>query len=232
MLDRPGDDGSGAAFPAELLFWLSPAFPIGSFAYSQGLETAVVRGWVSDRDSLAAWLEAATRHGVLRNDLILLSLVQRAPGKAAIASLAELSAALQPSRERAEEATVQGQAFAEAYGAAWTAGETRASVLDLGMPLTLPVAVGIAARAHEFPPLSTALAYGAAYHANQVSAAIRLGVLGQFDGQRVLAALMPVLRETCGSAINACEEDLGGAGFAADLASVLHETQITRLFRS
>jgi urease accessory protein len=233
MLDRPQNQHGGeTAFPAELLIWLSPAFPVGAFAYSQGLETATERGWVMDAATLSAWLTALVRHGPLRNDLILLSLVHRAPDDATIAALAELATALQPSRERAEEAAVQGAAFIDAYRAAWTAAEIRPAVIPANAPVTLPVAVGIAARAHGFPLLSTLIAYGTAAQANLVSAAIRLGVIGQFDGQRVLAAALPVLREVCGSAIRASEEDLGGAAFAADLASILHETQTTRLFRS
>jgi urease accessory protein len=233
MLDRPeSEDRGAAAFPAELMIWLSPVFPVGAFAYSQGLETAAERGWVKDAATLTEWLAALARYGTLRNDVILLSLVHRARDQAAIIALAELAAALQPSRERADEAAVQGAAFINAYRAAWTAGEMRPSQFPQGGPVTPPVAVGIAARAHCFPLLSTLIAYGAAFQSNLVSAAIRLGVVGQFDGQRVLAALLPVLREVCGSAITASEEDLGSASFVADLASILHETQTTRLFRS
>jgi urease accessory protein len=233
MLDRPDNQPDDAvAFPAELMIWLSPAFPIGAFAYSQGLETAAERGWVTDAATLGGWLTALTRHGALRNDLILLSLIHRAPDAAAIAALAELAAALQPSRERAGEAAMQGAAFIDTYRAAWTATEIRPTVIPANAPVTLPVAVALASRAYGFPLLSTLIAYGTSSQANLVSAAIRLGVVGQFDGQRVLAGLLTVLREACSSAITASEEDLGGAAFAADLASMLHETQITRLFRS
>lgn len=233
MLDRPDDKhDDAAAFPAELMIWLSPAFPVGAFAYSQGLETAAERGWVRDAATLTDWLSALARHGALRNDLILLSLVHRAPDDATVATLAELAAALQPSRERAEEAAVQGAAFMDAYRAAWASTEIRPAAIPANRPITLPVAVAVAAHAHGFPLLSTLIAYGAAAQANLVSAAIRLSVIGQFDGQRVLAMLLPVLREVCSSAITASEEDLGGAAFAADLASILHETQTTRLFRS
>jgi urease accessory protein len=232
VLDRPENQAGEAVFPAELLIWLSPAFPVGAFAYSQGLETAAERGWVRDAATLRDWLAALVQHGALRNELILLSLVHRARDDATIAALAELAAALQPSRERAEEAAVQGAAFIEAYHAAWAATEIRPSVIPSAVPVTLPIAVGIATRAHGFPLLSTLIAYGTAAQANLVSAAIRLAVIGQFDGQRVLAGLLPVLREICQSTIKASEDDLGGAAFAADLASILHETQRTRLFRS
>ena len=58
--------------PIELMIWLSPAFPIGGFAYSQGLESAVAEGWVTDSATLGAWGQVTALHGALRNDLILL----------------------------------------------------------------------------------------------------------------------------------------------------------------
>ena len=227
MLDRPASATRDAGFPAELLIWMSPAFPVGAFAYSQGLEAASARGMVSDAATLTDWLASLAEHGSLRNDLILLSLVCRAPNDHELRRLSELAAALQPSRERAEETLQQGQAFLDAYHAAWAHGDR----LPLERP-PLHVAVGAAARAHGFDLSATLTAYATAFASNMVSAAIRLGLVGQFDGQRVLAALMPRLRESARSAMLAGEDDLGSATFAADLASIRHETQGVRLFRS
>lgn len=227
MLDRPANSVRDAAFPAELLIWMSPAFPIGAFAYSQGLEAAAARGQIRDAATLTDWLTSLAGHGSLRNDLIILSLVHRASDDEKIRELSELAAALQPSRERAEETLQQGQAFLDAYHAAWSEGE----ILPLENP-PLHVAVGAAARAHGFDLSATLIAYATAFTTNMVSAAIRLGIIGQFDGQRVLAALMPRLRESVSCAMTASEDDLGTATFAADLASIQHETQAVRLFRS
>src|SRR6056297_2102922 len=88
------------AFPGELLIWLAASFPVGGFAYSQGLETAVGRDWVRDREPLAGWLAAVLEHGALRNDLVLVSLIMRAPDREAVVALAELAVMLQPSAER------------------------------------------------------------------------------------------------------------------------------------
>jgi urease accessory protein len=232
MIDRPEHPDSDVPFPAELLIWLSPAFPIGSFAYSQGLEAVVALGWISNAVSLRAWLASLAAHGALRNDLIILSLVRRAANDSKVGALAELSAAMQPSRERWEEAVTQGEAFLAAYRAGWSGNEARDFAAPGDTPITLPVAVGLASRAHALPLEATLIAYAAAFQTNLVSAAIRLGVIGQFDGQRVLAELLPDLRIACDFAIRAGEDDLGGAAFAADLASIAHEMQMTRLFRS
>jgi urease accessory protein len=232
MLNCPKAVKNESDFPAELMIWLSPAFPVGGFAYSQGLETAVARGWVFDAQSLTNWLAALACHGALRNDLIILSLVRRALDAARIDALAELAAALQPSKERAEEALLQGEAFLEAYRAAWAESGRRSFEPPGQAPVTLPVAVGLAARAHGFDPFAALIAYATAFNTNLVSAAIRLGLVGQFDGQWVLARLLPDLREQCRFAVTAGEDDLGSATFAADLASILHETLAVRLFRS
>ena len=136
-------------FPVELLIWLSPAFPIGSFAYSQGLETAVADGLVTDAAALEAWLAALTEHGALGNDLVILALAYRAATAAGRDEIAELAAALQPSAERYFEAVTQGEAFLLAYHEAWSrAGRI---VLGAGLRPTLAVAVGLAARNSAIP---------------------------------------------------------------------------------
>ena len=219
-------------FPVALQAWLSPAFPVGSFAYSQGLEWAVETGAVRELASLEIWLRALLRQGSLHNDLILISMVRRTTTLREVCDLAELAAALQPSRERADEALQQGWSFLEAYHAAWASCAARRIELPAGVSVTLPVALGLAARAHDISLSATLSAYGNSFLMTLISAAIRLGAVGQFDGQRCLVALLPALREVCACAREATLDDLGGCTFAADIASMKHETQTTRLFRS
>ncbi len=229
MLSR----GESADFPAELLLWLSPSFPVGSFAYSHGLENEVAEGRVTDAATLTDWLLTITVYGSLHNDLILLSMAYRAEDVAALRDVSELACALQPSSERSAEAFVQGGNFRAAYLAGWVnENRTRFADLDENAPVTLAVAVAIAASDRKLPLLPALEAYALGFHGNLVSAAIRLGVTGQFDGQRVLAKLLPEMRVAAESAEYATEDDLGSAAFAADIASMKHETQKVRLFRS
>lgn len=231
MLNHSG----GTAFPAELLLWLSPGFPAGSFAYSHGLENEVAEHRITDSTTLTEWLRATTAHGALRNDLILMSLACRAPDGNSLRRIAELACALQPSAERSQEALVQGGNFRMAYLAAWSTdanADTGFNALADDVPVTHAVAIAIAARDYRLPLPATLEAYGMSFHANLISAAIRLGVTGQFDGQRILAALLPDVRRVARLAENATEDDLGSATFAADIASMKHETQKVRLFRS
>jgi urease accessory protein len=163
------------------------------------------------------------RHGAGRSDAILLNCAHRDPADDEIAALA---AALQPSAERRLEAGQQGAAFASATAAAWPAPGLE------GAPAPYPVAVGRAAAAHGIGAFDAALYYLHAFAANIVSAGIRLIPIGQTDGQKALAALEPVCRAVAEEAEGATLDDLGAAALCADLASMRHETQHTRLFRS
>lgn len=223
-------EGLTGSLPSELLIWLSPTFPVGGFAYSQGLEAAVAKGWVSDRETLTSWLGCVVTHGGWRNELILLSLIVRARNEVELAELKALSAALQPSAERAKEACDQGQSFRSAYLAAWAPQQHSPEAREAG--LTLTAAVGLAARDYNMSTAAVLEAYTLAFIGNQISAAIRLNTVGQFDGQRITADLLPELRSLCEQCAIASVDDLGSAAFGADLASLLHETQTTRLFRS
>ena len=187
-------DARGAMLLAS---WLSPAYPVGAFAYSHGLEQAAEAGLLPDSAALQAWLETILRHGAGRSDAVLLAAAWRDPDDPAPA---ELAAALQPSAERALEATAQGEAFART---------TLAVRGHSGAPATLPVALGRAARREDLPLAETAAAYLHAFASNLVSAAIRLSVLGQTEGQAVIAA--------CPARI--VENHVASRSFSADSAS-------------
>lgn len=221
----------GAAFPAELMVWLSPAFPTGAFAYSQGLETAVARGVVSGRDELGDWLEALLVRGMLWSDLVIVSLVWRAEMASEVRELGDLALALQPSAERAEEARVLGRNFHDALVAGWPEAAAEFAGLERTV-LSYPVAVGLASRSLGLALDATLEAYAHAFVSNAISAAIRLGVIGQFDGQRVHARLFEPIRGLTAAAMVAREDDVATAQFAADIDCMNHETLNVRLFRS
>lgn len=223
----------GSALP--LLAWLSPAFPVGAFAYSHGLEWAAEAGDIRDRDTCAAWIEDLLRHGAGRNDAILLAAAWRAArggDDEGLRQAAELSAALQPTAERRLEATAQGAAFLAAVTAAWP--NDGAAMLRRVWPLDVayPVAVGAAAAGASIALSATLEGFLLAFVGNLTSSAIRLSVIGQTDGQRIIAGLTAVIVQLAADAAAASLDDLGGAVFRADIGSFRHENQYTRLFRS
>ncbi|HRK18109.1 MAG TPA: urease accessory protein UreF [Hyphomicrobiaceae bacterium] len=214
---------------------LSPSFPTGAFAYSHGLEKAVENTWVTDRETLEAWLVDLIEVGSLSNDLVLVTATWQATTRqdwATLRSATAIAAAMQPSRERELEATQQGMSFLAQIETAWPyEGATWENVgADLVAPY--PVAVGYAAARHAIPLVDVLDAFGLAFITNLASAAIRLSVIGQTDGQRIVAALTPRLLSASESAARATLDDLGSATWLSDLASLQHETQHTRLFRS
>jgi urease accessory protein len=224
-----------AAALYRLMTWLSPAFPVGGFAYSSGLEWAVEAGDIVDTATLQDWLDAMLGDGAGFCDAILLVQAYRAAEAgedAALRGIAEFAAALVPSRERQLETTAQGRAFIEIARAAWAADGLDAMVAGVDAPLVYPVAVGVVAAAHAVPLGATLHAFLHALVSNWISAASRLVPLGQTDSQRVLGRLEAAVASTANRALNAKLDDVGSATFRADLASLRHETQYTRLFRS
>jgi urease accessory protein len=220
----------------KLLAWLSPAFPVGGYAYSHGLEWAIADGSVTDAASLTDWIADVVRHGAGRNDAILFAHAWRAAAVADVVDLSEIAeraTALQPTRERHLESTAQGRAFVGAVLATWPTPALQAIADGLAAaPIPYPVAVAIAAGAHRIPLKTVLPAILNAFVANLASAGVRAIPVGQTDGQRVIATLSSLVNEVTAAAVDATLHELGGAALRADLASMQHETQYTRLFRS
>lgn len=218
-----------------LMAWLSPSFPVGAFAWSSGLEWAVEAGDVRDAAGLRGWLSVMVAEGGLFCDAALFVHAHWAvtQGDAAhLAATAELALALAPSRERFLETATQGKAFVAAVRSAWRcAALDRLPVLPDG-EVAYPVAVAVAAAGHGIPLAPALHAFSHALVANLISAGVRLVPLGQTDGQRVLAALEPVVAAAAARAQATPLDGIGSAAFRADLAAMRHETQYTRLFRS
>jgi urease accessory protein len=214
--------------------WLSPAFPVGGYSYSHGLEWAVEAGSVRDAAALGGWVEDVVIHGAGRSDVIFLAEAWRAVAggdERRLEETIELAAAFAPSAERRLETLAQGAAFLAATQAVWPHPELEGLCAE-GRDVAYPVAVGVSAAAHGLPLIPTAQAFAQAFAANIVSAGVRLIPLGQTDGLRVLARLEPLVPRVVAAGLAATLDDVGGAAVAADIASMRHETQYTRLFRS
>ena len=224
-----------AAALYRLMTWLSPAFPVGGFSYSSGIEWAVEAGDIHDANSLKDWLAAMLMDGSGFCDGVFLAQAHRAVAAdddRALREIAELAAAFVPSRERQLETTTQGRAFIEIARAAWDCDGLAQTIAQCDGAIVYPVAVGMVSAAHAIPLEPALHAFLHALVSNWISAGSRLIPLGQTDSQRVLAALESTVSETAKRAIAAKLDDLGSATFRADLASLRHETQYTRLFRS
>jgi urease accessory protein len=218
-----------------LLAWSSPAFPTGAFSYSHGLEAAVADGAVHDRATLEAWIRAVVVHGSGRVDADVLRdawCATEAGDNTALPEINRRGCTFRATAELALESAQQGAAFLAAYEAAWVAGERKEKTDPFGDSVCHAAIFGAAA-ARAGVALNDALtAYLSTFAANLMSAGLRLGIVGQSDGQRILAALEPTITAVVTACLVREMQDFGSATFAVDVASMAHEIQYSRLFRS
>jgi urease accessory protein len=218
-----------------LLAWLSPAYPIGAYTYSHGLEMAVEAGLVSTAEDLADWLEVVLAHGSGLSDAIFLAEAWRAVTtgeEAQLEALAEHAVAFQPAAELRLETVQQGRAFMNATARAWPC-PALVRLQAMAVPaLPYPIAVGVACAGHGMALRWSIGGYLHGFVANLVSAGVRLVPLGQSAGLSVLARLEPVVTTVTEVALSSGLEDLASAIPMVDWCAMRHETQYTRLFRS
>ncbi|WP_445681714.1 urease accessory protein UreF [Radicibacter daui] len=222
-----------AAALYRLMAWLSPSYPVGAFSYSHGLEAAIDAGEVRSAGDVARWIATVLEVGGGWTDAVLFCAAWRAvEDPAGLEEVAELAAAFRATSETALETSQQGAAFVKVTGDAWPDERLAAFVAArAGEPVAYPVAVAVAMAGRM--PLEAALhAYLHAFAANLVSAAVRTVPLGQTDGQRAIALLEPAVARAASRALTADPSRLGTAAPLAELHSIHHETQYTRLFRS
>jgi urease accessory protein len=224
-----------AASLQRLLSWLSPAYPVGAYTYSHGLERAVEDGAVRDRDGLVAYLRAVLEAGAGRIDGALLAAAHRAADAgedAVLDDVADLAAAWRGTAETALETMAQGTAFLRVTTAAWPDARLANFARRHNNSIAHPVALGAAAAWQGVPLRAALFGFLSAFAANIVSAGVRLVPLGQTDGQIATATLLPVIEAATEAALAAELDRLGTAAPVIDLFSLRHETQYTRLFRS
>jgi len=219
-----------------LLAWLSPAYPIGGFSYSHGVETAVEEGLIKDRATLVTWLQSVLLHGTGVVDGALFAAAWRAADAGdwrLFDSIAERAAAWRGTSEMALEARQQGGSFLSMTRTAWPHPALDAAHERLSSELSLAVAVALAAAAHGIELDRALEGFLHAFTANLISAAVRAVPLGQSDGQVALAMLEPSVRHAVEAALAVVSlDEVGTATPLLDWCSLRHETQYTRLFRS
>lgn len=217
-----------------LLAWTSPSYPVGSFTYSHGLETAVEEGSIRTAADVVDYVAAVLARGGGWVDGVLFVHAWRAAGDdAAFDEIAELAAAFRGSSETALESRQQGGSFLTVTRRAWPH-----PVLDAyaerweGRPMAHAAVMALACAAHGVPLEPALHGWLHSTAANLVSAGVRLVPLGQTDGQLAMTALSERIPAIAARALVTELDDLGTAAPLLELASLAHETLYTRLFRS
>ncbi len=215
-----------------LMAWTSPAYPVGGFSYSHGIEMAVEEGRLRKQADLVAYIASVLRQGAGRVDAVLFAQAHAANDEDALDEIAELAAAWRGTAETALEATQQGGSFASVTVSCWPDPRFAAFAARHRGRLSHAVAFGAAAGMAGIPLRPALFAFLQGFCANLVSAGVRLIPLGQTDGQIATAALLPIITECADAALTTSLEELGTASPLLDMLSMRHETQYTRLFRS
>jgi urease accessory protein len=216
----------------KLMTWLSPAFPVGAFSHSSGLENAIDQKLIHDRNSMRAWVAELLVAGNLWSDAVIFARSYDAAAQGDIAALdgiGEFANAFPGTAELRGETRALGAAFAEAAKHGWnSAALDEIEVRDL----PYPAAIAVMAADNDIECRTALGAFIHAAAANLVSVAVRLVPLGHSDGVKLIAALEPAIQSASREAIATPLENLTTNCLMSEIASMRHETQRTRLFRT
>ena len=214
-----------------LLQLTSPALPVGAFSYSEGLETLVLQGQLTDSATLQHWLTQELRYGGIRLDVAIATRThQNLQIPEQLTYWNHWLSAARDTAELRQQSWHMGRALVRL--AQTLHPELKPTFSACGPRCNFAVAFGIIA-AHWHIDVSTmALGYLHSWAANLIGAAVKLVPLGQTDGQRCLLRLIPELQSATESIISLADDELFVSGWGGAIASMHHETLYTRLFRS
>lgn len=233
-----------------LLQLASAALPVGAYSYSEGLEFVIESGRIVSAANLRSWLTRELTHGTVRIDAALMLRVHRAVishDRPAIARWNAWLAAMRETSELRRQSEQMGRALADLVRsldpnmAPWLDAASRIDQLDhekthdsINPPteIQFAIAFGIAAAQSGIDERSSAIGFLQSWVTNGIGAGVKLIPLGQTDGQRVLRALDGAIGRAATFAIEASDAHLETSGWGLSLASMQHETQRVRLFRS
>jgi len=221
---------------ARLLQLSSVSLPVGGFAFSQGIEYAIECAWVKDFDGVEEWISLQMKENLARVDLpILRGVMESTSGHdwARFSHLNDLVIASRETKELRLTDTAMGEALYRLLKSLDFEIPAEAYVFSIkGQDLSFVTLFGFAAEKWQIDYHAAAMGFTWSWLENQVAAATKLVPLGQTQAQRLLTKLQPVIGHTIELAERTLEENIGGGLPALAMASALHETQYSRLFRS
>ena len=215
----------------QLLQLTSPSLPIGGFAWSQGLEYAIDSGWLKNEADTTAWLGRILKDNLANLDVPVLLRLYRASQQSNRDTFFYWNEWLLSSRETHELYLEDVQ-----MGAA-----LKRLLLDIAVAepqmfpendLSYPAAFAFAAEKKDVDEQSMALGYLWSWLENQIAAALKIFPLGQTAGQRIFHNLVDTLADAAEYAQHVDDEAMGNSLPGQIMASMLHEEQYSRLFRS
>jgi urease accessory protein len=227
-----------------LLQLASPAMPLGAYSYSEGLETLVYLGIISDRQKLEKWSIDELRYGAMRIDAILMLKAHRFAVRGDLSGLYYWNNWLSAARETKELRQQNWQMGNTLLRLLQELENDRASNTTNCLPAietivftfdkccNYAIAFGIAAAYWEIDAEDALVGYLHSWATNAIGAGLKLIPLGQTTGQQILRSIGSQINSVASAILNLDDEGLSSCTWGLSLASCLHETQYTRLFRS
>lgn len=218
---------------AEFRLWqlISPTLPVGAYAYSQALETAVETGWVRDRASAYEWISGQLETTLGRLEVPIFMRLSGAFAKTDLATADHWNRFLLSSRETSE-LLLEDQQLGQALSRLLKDLEFELPDSFGSEPVAYLTVYSFAAQYWSIPPQQALPGFLWSWCDNQVSALIKLMPFGQTDGQRLLAELTEIIPAVIDQSSALSDDEIGNTAYGVAMASSLHETQYSRLFRS
>jgi len=210
-----------------LLTLMSPSFPIGSFSYSHGIETAVQSENIKCSADAQSWIRSLLQYGSGYTDSLFCSFAWREPEPKKLHELIETHKAMATSKERYEEAILQGKAFCT-HANIWR--HLECTHLDPATPYS--IVVGVISKEIGIPLELTLTAYLQTFASNLLQALLRLGVLGQTESTKIQNSLEPSILSQAKFASKAKWDDLSNHTFHSEIMAMQHENLNSRIFKS
>ena len=218
-----------------LLTWFSPSFPIGSYAYSHGLEYAIESKIVKNTSDLSDWISDFLHYGTCYNDGIIISNAYDAVTKNNLKKLEEISLiakAFKPTKEISLESYQQGVSFAHAVSKSLNCKKFDKLITIINENISYVIAVACAGAVCNINKLDLVNAYFHAFISNLISAALRLMSIGQTESQILIIKFKKEVELLTNKILLNSLDDLGSSVLIGDWCSAKHEKQYSRLFRS
>ncbi|MFN6571634.1 urease accessory protein UreF [Dendronalium sp. ChiSLP03b] len=211
----------------------SPALPVGAYSYSEGLETLVENGAIANQTTLKHWLQAELHYGAIRLEAAVMVRAYQSGNMGDMEALCRWNMWLSAARETQE---LRNSSWQMGRSLIQLLGKLQPQILPLanavGNPCNYAIAVGIAAVHWQINIKAALLGYLHSWASNLITAGVKLIPLGQTAGQELLLELQPLISAAATEIMALEDDELGCCSWGLSLASMQHETQYTRLFRS
>ena len=214
----------------QLFNLISPALPIGNFAYSQGIEFAIEDNWLKNEDDIHAWIQCVLVHSIAYWDLPCLRLMKQAIETKNESELKKINETLLASRET-KELWLEDQQVGKALLKLIKNQNIEFDDAFLNNP-TVPLGFALASTHYNMDHQSILMGYCWAWCENQVAAASKTLPLGQTQMQRILQKLMPDIEQAIKTSMKLNYDSMGNSLPMLAISSSLHQHQYSRLFRS